>query len=948
MNLTEAINHLLNQDPGPLTVYTIMDRLKAMEDNDGVYETDHALNDIYATVNKPNNNLKITPNGLIKQISYSQEDVWERQLLTLSIVLSEMLKPHPTSQPINLKIPLFILYLRLSNLRYDLADKGIVLPDMPSAASLLESGQTKKRFIWSLGKLNSTPYFRRVLNQIVKSFELIPEENLLKVFEKIAQESYRDVLEDCPPEYFGPIFDYILFSLCPSGAAESPLFPPGPVTGLMARLISGRASGLIYDPEMTTGRCLTDLYHLAEKETKTDDLQLRGQFPSPMAAAVGFMSLLANGVYNVNQFRVKLPGEPPALAADTADLVLSNLPMSTHQFAYFHPDLDHLNLGHSTRLEIISLQKVLHILKEKGYACISVPEKLMYEEGADRRKMREYLTKSDFIETVISLPEGIFHQFPGSGASILILSKSKPESQKGKVLFIDGESDGIRVTNSLTVINEERILSVYHDFEGKKGESYLATLEEIVENDFNLEASRYVKVVGELLANFSEAGEHLITLREVITQTWCKPVEDEFPISYVGVKELADTEVDYLLNPERLPKLRFPEKGVVILEESAILAARVGSKIKPTYFEYSGQPIAVASHVFTLIPDPTKVLIEYLIFELGSNFVRQQFEGYSRGVANPTISLKDFLAIKVRIPTLEEQDRRISDRKEYLYEAKLREAELLKARLKIEEADYRLLSTFKHNMMQRLERISSGMKVMQHFLKYKDRSDPNFSLNEPVMEPFPGENPDDIEKVGSVMDRLKRNIDGLIDSLEQNIADIEAGQMPLHKTTVNLYAFFRDEIIPELGAGERYKIELADLPGPEQEEHFWVEIDKNRIREVVSNLIKNAEKHGFIYARDVSYTVRFEFFEKKIDGTGYVSLIYRNDGLPFTEGFGFEDFVQRGRTAGEGANEGIGGNFIQRIVQKHGGIFQQVPVEELAPDSPWNINFEILLPGKID
>ena len=79
----------------------------------------------------------------------------------------------------------------------------------------------------------------------------------------------------------------------------------------------------------------------------------------------------------------------------------------------------------------------------------------------------------------------------GIPAAILIFKKSR---EKEDVLFIDASAEFGTGTkqNRLTPENIEKILKTYDDYETTDKYSYVATPDEIAENDYNLNIPRYV------------------------------------------------------------------------------------------------------------------------------------------------------------------------------------------------------------------------------------------------------------------------------------------------------------------------------------------------------------------------------------------------------------------------------------------------------------------------
>ena len=105
-------------------------------------------------------------------------------------------------------------------------------------------------------------------------------------------------------------------------------------------------------------------------------------------------------------------------------------------------------------------------------------------------KIRQKLIEENLLDTVIGLPEKLFFG-TGIPAAILLFKKQKSDD---KVLFIDAsrEFKSGKNQNQLTPENIQKIIDTYKARETTDKYSYLANVDEIAENDFNLNIPRYV------------------------------------------------------------------------------------------------------------------------------------------------------------------------------------------------------------------------------------------------------------------------------------------------------------------------------------------------------------------------------------------------------------------------------------------------------------------------
>ena len=113
--------------------------------------------------------------------------------------------------------------------------------------------------------------------------------------------------------------------------------------------------------------------------------------------------------------------------------------------------------------------------------------------GSSEGKIRKGMLEEDLFEAVIGLPSNLFYG-TGIPASILVLNRNKPEARRGKVLFIDASEEFKEGGNQNYLRDEdiENISTTFHAFEDVEKYARVVPLDEIKQNDWNLNISRYV------------------------------------------------------------------------------------------------------------------------------------------------------------------------------------------------------------------------------------------------------------------------------------------------------------------------------------------------------------------------------------------------------------------------------------------------------------------------
>jgi type I restriction enzyme M protein len=135
-------------------------------------------------------------------------------------------------------------------------------------------------------------------------------------------------------------------------------------------------------------------------------------------------------------------------------------------------------------------------LKREGKVGVIVPHGVLFRGGAEG-KIRQQLIEENLLDAVIGLPTNLF---PSTSIPVAILIFDRSREQGGinearkDVLFIDAskEFQSGKAQNLLRDDDMEKIVSTFKERKVLDKYSYLAKLDEIKENDYNLNIPRYV------------------------------------------------------------------------------------------------------------------------------------------------------------------------------------------------------------------------------------------------------------------------------------------------------------------------------------------------------------------------------------------------------------------------------------------------------------------------
>lgn len=142
--------------------------------------------------------------------------------------------------------------------------------------------------------------------------------------------------------------------------------------------------------------------------------------------------------------------------------------------------------------DLAFLQHMIAVLKQDGKAGVVLPHGTLFR-GSSEAKIRQALLDADLVEGIVGMPSSLFYN-TGIPASIWVINKSKSDNQKGKVVIIDASGDYKEGKNQNQLLDEhvDKIVKAYDGFEDVDKYMRVVDLDEIKQNDYNLNISRYI------------------------------------------------------------------------------------------------------------------------------------------------------------------------------------------------------------------------------------------------------------------------------------------------------------------------------------------------------------------------------------------------------------------------------------------------------------------------
>lgn len=328
-------------------------------------------------------------------------------------------------------------------------------------------------------------------------------EKLVKLLNAIGDLNFGDY-EDNNIDLFGDAYEFLMTMYASSaGKSGGEFFTPQEVGELLARIVIMDKTSVnkVYDPACGSGGLLLKFAKILGKENVREGFF--GQEINLTTYNLARINMFLHNI-NYNNFSIERGDtliHPAHWNDEPFDAIVSNPPYSIKWAGKSNPILINDErfapagiLAPESKADLAFTMHMLSWLSPKGTAAIVEFPGVLYRGGAEQ-KIRQYMIDNNFVDTVIQLPPDLF--FGTSIATcILVLKKNKADNN---ILFVDATDECVRTTNKnkLSDENIENIVSLLKDRKSVENKSYLATYEEVKDNDYNISVNSYLKTVGE-------------------------------------------------------------------------------------------------------------------------------------------------------------------------------------------------------------------------------------------------------------------------------------------------------------------------------------------------------------------------------------------------------------------------------------------------------------------
>jgi len=301
-------------------------------------------------------------------------------------------------------------------------------------------------------------------------------------------------LEQSEIDVLGDAYEYLIAQFA-SGAGKKAgeFYTPQQASKILARIVTLGKTRIksAYDPTCGSGSLILRLGRIC------DVLKFYGQERNRTTYNLCRMNMILHGVHHT-RFDIKLEDtlEHPQHEKLDAEAVVANPPFSAQWSAspLFMTDdrfSEYGKLAPSSKADFAFIQHMIYHLAENGVMAVVMPHGVVFR-GAAEGHIRKYLIEEkNYLDAVIGLPANIFY---GTSIPTCILVFKKCREHPDDILFIDASQyyEKVKTQNYLRDEDVDRIVDTYAKRITNDKYSYVASLDEVRENDYNLNIPRYV------------------------------------------------------------------------------------------------------------------------------------------------------------------------------------------------------------------------------------------------------------------------------------------------------------------------------------------------------------------------------------------------------------------------------------------------------------------------
>jgi type I restriction enzyme M protein len=320
-------------------------------------------------------------------------------------------------------------------------------------------------------------------------------------------------------DIIGDAYEYMIANFASdAGKKGGEFYTPSSVSELVARLVKPKENDRLYDGTCGSGGLLLKGF----KQAGSKKVSIYGQEQNMQTWALCRMNMFLHGVDNATIWQGDTLSNPGNIENDKLmkfQCIVANPPFSLDKWdsgflsdvaegdkkAKMTADLDPFKrfdwgVPPASKGDYAFVMHFLHSLDDStGRMGIVLPHGVLFRGSSEGKIRQTIIEKFNFLDAVIGLPANLFY---GTSIPACILVFRKNRGANDRVLFIDASGeDHYEKGKNQNALREEDVAKIVETYEtyledpsfgGEEKYSFVATLDEIKANEYNLNIPRYV------------------------------------------------------------------------------------------------------------------------------------------------------------------------------------------------------------------------------------------------------------------------------------------------------------------------------------------------------------------------------------------------------------------------------------------------------------------------
>lgn len=494
------------------------------------------------------------------------------------------------------------------------------------------------------------------------------------------------MLTDVDSDVKGDAFEYFLKASTSTKNDLGEYFTPRHIVKTMVRLVNPQIGEKIYDPFCGTGGFLIESFRYIHNNMARTEANLKTLRESTVygneitnTARITKMNMILAGdghsnIQMLDSLANPIDGtetytEDGVLHHRGFDIVLANMPYSQKTK---HGNLYDLPSTNGDSICVQHCMKAINSAAENGRMALVVPEGFLFRK--DLAKTREYLLDHCQLQSIISLPQGVFLPYTGVKTDIIyatkVNKKVKAFEKKKSFWYFDVKSDGYTLDNHRRKLETPSDLAKYEEYRKLDEEQTddmlnvgfeVIPLDKVRQNSFVLVGNRYRDIVSPIsptqttvklraVANFLRGVSFPKSAQKTKYENDDLGIVTTRAAQADGIDKNSIVYVDKSYKKDE--KLIMPGDILISLANSLDFIGRV------TFVDQEYKNLSFGAFMGLVRADTSKVDPLYLYAVLQSDYAKDYFKSVAKTTTNiSNLTFEDLGEFSFPLPSIEEQIR---------------------------------------------------------------------------------------------------------------------------------------------------------------------------------------------------------------------------------------------------------------------------------------------------